>query len=226
MIPKIIHQLWIGPTPAPRPWMDTWRELNPEWTYMFWNEAKLREAFPNGLRNQRQFNAMDEWCGKCDIARVEILNKFGGFFVDADSLCLSPLDDFLLKNDSFTCYENEFVCGQLVACGYLATIPQNMLMEMMIEQIGRLDIGRIKAVERTSAWDASQQAWQLTGNALLTKTIFQNRYTPITIYPSHYFIPEHYSGLKHRGIGKTYCRHLWGSTVGSSYFNYKQTVED
>ena len=26
MIPKIIHQLWIGPKPAPTKFMDTWKE--------------------------------------------------------------------------------------------------------------------------------------------------------------------------------------------------------
>ena len=220
MIPKIIHQLWIGPKPPPMHWMDTWKKMNPGWEYMFWNEQSLTEAFPEGLRNQRQFDAMPEWCGKCDIARVEVLNRFGGFFIDADTICLNPLDDFLLENDSFSCYENEFARGQLVACGYLATSSQNFLMELMIEQIGRLDIAAIKSKELASHWDISQQAWQLTGNALLTKTIFRNRYTPITIYPSHYFIPEHYSGVKYKGTGKSYCTQLWASTAGSKYYNY------
>ena len=30
MIPKIIHQIWIGPKPAPTKFMDTWKEKNPE----------------------------------------------------------------------------------------------------------------------------------------------------------------------------------------------------
>lgn len=202
--------------------MDTWKKLNPGWGYRFWDEQGLREAFPAGLRNQRQFDAMPEWCGKCDIARVEVLHRFGGFFIDADTICLNPLDDFLLKNDSFSCYENEFACGQLVACGYLATTPQNILLELMIEQIGRLDIAAIKSKKPASPWDTSQHAWQLTGNALLTKTIFQNQYTPITIYPSHYFIPEHHSGIKYKGMGKPYCTQLWGSTGNSRPFNYNE----
>ena len=28
-IPKIIHQLWIGPKPAPSKLMQTWKEKNP-----------------------------------------------------------------------------------------------------------------------------------------------------------------------------------------------------
>ena len=31
IIPKIIHQLWIGPNPMPEKWMRTWKEKNPGW---------------------------------------------------------------------------------------------------------------------------------------------------------------------------------------------------
>ena len=108
MIPKIIHQFWIGPKPPPFQLMETWRKMNPGWDYTFWDENRLKTLFPNGLRNQQQYDDMEELCGKCDIARLEILNNYGGFFIDADSICIAPLDDFLLINDSFTCYENEF----------------------------------------------------------------------------------------------------------------------
>src|SRR3989337_1458592 len=108
MIPKIIHQLWIGLKQPPVILMDTWKRLNPEWDYIFWDEKTLGHHFNNGLQNQKQYDEMEELCGKCDIARVEILNAFGGFFIDADSVCLHPLDDYLLVNDSFSCYENEF----------------------------------------------------------------------------------------------------------------------
>ncbi len=33
MIPKIIHQIWIGPKPAPTKFMDTWRDKNPDFEY-------------------------------------------------------------------------------------------------------------------------------------------------------------------------------------------------
>lgn len=221
MIPKIIHQLWIGPKKPPLALMETWKQRNPGWRYMFWDEETLRSWFPNGLRNQRQFDEMQEWCGKCDIARVEILYAIGGFFIDADTVCVQPLDDFLVLNDSFSCYENEFARGQLVACGYMAATKGNILIELQIEQISKLNISEILATPISSPWDTSQQAWQLTGSRLFTDTIFKNKYTAITIYPSYYFIPEHYSGISYTGKGKSYCRQLWGSTVGSSFYGYE-----
>jgi mannosyltransferase OCH1-like enzyme len=194
--------------------------MNPSWDYMFWDETALLTQFAAGLRNQQQYDHMEELCGKCDIARIEILDKFGGFFIDADSICLSPLDDFLLVNDSFTCYENEFERGNLLACGYLASTPGNDLMKLLIDAIGRKDIKQVLAVADRSPFDSSYRAWQLTGSALLTSTVFQNKYTAITIYPSYYFIPSHYSGRKYKGPAKSYSEQLWGSTAGSEFYGY------
>lgn len=30
MIPKSLHQIWLGPRPAPLAWTETWREANPD----------------------------------------------------------------------------------------------------------------------------------------------------------------------------------------------------
>ena len=35
-IPKIIHQLWIGPSPAPVNMMKTWKDKHPNFEYIFW----------------------------------------------------------------------------------------------------------------------------------------------------------------------------------------------
>ncbi len=220
IIPKIIHQFWIGSKPPPLLLMNTWKVMNPGWDYVFWDETALKSTFRDGLRNQNQYEEMEELCGKCDIARVEILNKFGGFFIDADSICIEPLDDFLLINDSFTCYENEFERGNLLACGYLASTKENDLMTLLAERIGYLNIRKILDVPDRSPFDSQHRAWQLTGSGLLTSTVFKNKYTAVSIYPSYYFIPDHYSGRKYMGLGKSYSDQLWGSTEGSAFYGY------
>ncbi len=220
MIPKVIHQFWIGPKQAPKPLMQTWKNMNPGWDYVFWDEHTLKAHFPNGLRNQRQYDEMEELCGKCDIARLEILNKYGGFFIDADSICLTPLEGFLLKNDSFTCYENEFERGNLLACGYLASTPDNDLMELLIDAVSRKDIRETLEIPDRSPFDSSHRAWHLTGSDLLTKTVFTNKYTAISIYPSYYFIPRHYTGRKYTGLARSFGDQFWGSTIGSPFYGY------
>lgn len=220
MIPKIIHQFWIGPKNPPFSLMNTWKHMNPDWDHMFWDERTLARHFPNGLQNQKQFDEMQELCGKCDIARYEILNKFGGFFIDADSICINKIDDFMLNNDSFSCYENEFERGNLVAVGYLGSTKDNSLMRLLIDGIGLKSIKLLVDMPRRSPWETEHMAWKIVGSDFLTKIIFKNKYTDISIYPSYFFIPDHYSGITYKGPAKSYGKQFWGSTIDSPFYGY------
>ena len=45
-IPKIIHQIWIGPKKMPiryKIWMKSWREINPEYEYRFWTDKDINK---------------------------------------------------------------------------------------------------------------------------------------------------------------------------------------
>ena len=203
MIPKIIHQLWIGPHKMPAKHMETWRTMHPQWEYRLWTETTLK---PLTFVNQRLIDEMHEWCGKCDIMRYEILHRFGGVFTDADSICLRPLDEAFLDNDSFTCYENETIRGDLLANSMMACIPKNRLMELIIE--------RLRNTPTVALHKTAKMAWQTTGPELFTAVVKEHQY-PIKIYPSHYFIPVHYSGVRYQGNDRPYVTHLWGSAFGN-----------
>jgi len=56
-------------------------------------------------------------------------------------------------------------------------------------------------------------AWQITGPKLLTDTVQRTQYNKIRIYPSHYFLPKHYSGMEtHFKNESSYSDQYWGST--------------
>lgn len=203
MIPKIIHQIWIGPKKMPSKYMDTWKEKNPEWTYMRWTDELIKEHYPNGFRNQKHIDEIEEWAGKADIMRYEILYDFGGFYADADSICVESLDDFLLENDCFAGFENEKIREGLIANGYIGSTKENGLMEILIDKLSK--------TESVSQKTTGKMAWENVGPLFFTQTIIDENY-PISVYPSYLFIPEHYSGVKYEGTGKVYARQLWGST--------------
>ena len=76
MIPKIIHQIWIGDqSKRPTEMMQTWQDMNPDWEYMLWTDDNLPE-----ISNRIQFDAMKELAGKADILRYELLHNYGGVF--------------------------------------------------------------------------------------------------------------------------------------------------
>ena len=110
MIPKIIHQLWIGEKSAPINLMNTWKEKHPDYEYIYWNEDELKKRnFTSSLQNR--IDEMDEINGKADILRWEILYHYGGIFLDADSICIEPFDDLIEKYNAFAGYENEIFRG-------------------------------------------------------------------------------------------------------------------
>ncbi len=209
MIPKIIHQLWIGPRPAPLELMKTWQTKHPDWEYIFWDETRLEAEFPEGLRNQAQYDEMPELNGKCDIARLEILNRFGGVFIDADSRCLRPLEDFLLETEAFSCYENEINRRGLIACGVMGSVPDSEFTSVLIGEIAEKSGNRL--------WKGPKSAWKTVGPGLVTDTVRKYSMTSLTVYPSHYFIPSHHTGSVYKGKGIVFAEHYWGSTPNSGY---------
>lgn len=91
-IPKIIHQIWIGPNPFPKKahtWKKTWQELHPEWEYKLWTNIDVKNL---DLKNKKYFDEAINWGEKADILRYEILYQFGGVYVDVDFESLKPLD--------------------------------------------------------------------------------------------------------------------------------------
>jgi len=131
-IPKIIHQVWVGPLPMPEKWMDTWKEHNPDWKYILWDNKKV---FGRKWKNQWMIDEYvrryeEEIKGKedgkdvfisalgakfigdkatgfawhviADIIRYEILHEYGGYMPGADSECICPINEVM--GDDFEIY--------------------------------------------------------------------------------------------------------------------------
>src|SRR3981081_4734885 len=99
-IPRTLHQIWLGPKPAPQADMESWREKHraPAWTYKLWHEGNLPT-----LRHRALFDAFHGvYHAQADILRYEILYRFGGIYVDADSTCLQTLGDAFIDVDEGT----------------------------------------------------------------------------------------------------------------------------
>jgi hypothetical protein len=199
MIPRIIHQIWIG-NQALRPaaMMETWRHMHPEWEYRLWTEVELLEL---GLLCGAEVAAMREMCGKADVIRWELLARFGGVAIDADSVCLAPIDDLLTTSGpAFASYENEQMRPGLVATGTMGFEPGHPIC-----------VAACRWIRENHQALKQGRAWETTGPRLLT-TLVQTYWRLITVLPSHLFLPVHYTGATYRGHGKVYAHQEWGST--------------
>lgn len=204
MIPKIIHQIWIGPKPAPTKFMDTWRDKNPDFKYIRWNEQEiLKQKHIFSCLNR--VDEMEEINGKADILRWEILYEYGGVFLDADSICIESIDDILMKTNCFAGWEQEQIRQGLIATGTMGFPPKHQLVKQAVEWI---------KANKVSNRETGKRAWLTVGPMLLTNMYNSNKsfINEMTIFPSYFFLPIHATGLEYNGHGKIYAFQEWGST--------------
>ena len=83
-IPRILHWVWVGgggDIPAKfHPMMESWRRLHPNWQAVVWTDEKVTWE----LRNQALMLQADTYAELSDIVRLEVVERFGGVYVDTD----------------------------------------------------------------------------------------------------------------------------------------------
>lgn len=225
-IPKILHLCWIGPHDPPTKLIESWRDHHPSWRFKLWTDHT------KGWENQAKIDAVNEWNGKCDIMRYEVLAREGGVFVDADSLCERELSDEFLQNEAFACYENEQAFPGLIACAAMGSVVGSAPMRACVEAVKRADMRKPAwdsvgpgLITRVALGDARGNAVMQRGvQALQLKTrgpgvgAHPGEYAPaqptLRLYPARHFIPQHYSGVAAPGDATIYSKQLWGGTLG------------
>lgn len=111
-IPKLIHYCWFGKGEIPdrcRKWMESWEKYCPDYEIIRWSEDNYDV---HKSRYMSQAYDTGQWAFVSDYARIDIVNEYGGVYLDTDVELVRNLDE-LLKNDAFCGFEN---C-QLVAYG-------------------------------------------------------------------------------------------------------------
>ena len=133
-IPKIMHQLWIVSKPMPSNHMDTWKQMDPDFEYIRWTEAEIMHR---GIvfECQHRIDEMQEINGKADIMRWELLYRYGGVFLDADSICVSPMDNRLMQCECFAGWEQEKVRPGIIATGTMGFPRRHPLVKAAIDWI-------------------------------------------------------------------------------------------
>jgi mannosyltransferase OCH1-like enzyme len=198
MIEKKIHYVWVGPHRPPQEMMDTWAKMHGEdWLICPWKDH-------TGWINQAQIDARaarNEWNGVADCMRYEILYKFGGFCVDADSECVKSLGegDFCNNDTAVACFENESARPGIIGCGFLGAPKGHPFFKACIDEV--------------ATQDPSVPAWKAVGPLLMGRMAMK---TPadIKVYPARAFNPTHYSGAAAPGNHPIFAKQGWGSTKG------------
>lgn len=106
LIPKVIHYCWFGGTPIPdqyKVWMESWHKFCPEYEIVEWNENNYDIA---KNRYMKQAYNSGKWGFVPDYARLDIIYKYGGIYLDTDVEIMQNLDD-LLYQKGFCGFQSE-----------------------------------------------------------------------------------------------------------------------
>lgn len=105
MIPKIIHYCWFGGKEKPedvKRYIESWKKYCPDYEIKEWNESNF-DIHENDYC--REAYEAKKWAFSADVARLVVLEKYGGIYMDTDVEVVRPFDD-LLAYGAFMCFEN------------------------------------------------------------------------------------------------------------------------
>jgi hypothetical protein len=237
-IPKILHVIWVGDeTRRPDSAVQTWRDQHPDWRFMLWGNAELDTRAWRSKRQIDIYRGAGRWEGVADLMRYEILYEHGGVYVDADSVCVRPLDDWLPTLRMFAVWESEQHRPGWIANGFIGVTPRHPVLSSLVQVTAGMDVPMrrrtpwrsvgpflfkkllrlYRAARRDSRWKEVRPAvvgeavrpWQSVGTILFTTVVARPSAADVTILPSLLFLPKHYLDKSERPGGLIYSRHEW-----------------
>ena len=105
IIPKKIPYIWFGGNPLPKQyqdWIKTWKKFCPDYEIIEWNESNY-DVTKNKYMSQAY--QAKKWGFVPDYARLDVIYKYGGIYLDTDVELIANLDD-LLHQEAFACFES------------------------------------------------------------------------------------------------------------------------
>lgn len=202
MIPRVTHQVWVGSDP-PDYLLDYRRTVlaaHPAWRHALWDDAAIDRL---GLRNQALYDNAERITGhphlagqlRSDIARMEILLRFGGVYLDMDCEVRRPLDP-LLDAECFLGWETD---GMWANNAVMGAVAQHPFIEACVTLVA----------DNVRGWRFPVRPNKATGPQFITRVL--RSFPEVVVHPSGYFYPYLHSEL-HRDADAhdgAYVVHHW-----------------
>lgn len=194
VIPRIIHQSWKSADSIPTrfsPWMQSWREFHPSWTYVFWtdedNMKLFEELYPQYLHVAKAVKKVS----LADMARYALLHQVGGLYVDADFECFQPFDDLHREHRLFLSSE-PLVHTVLLERSTTAALCNALMASAPGHPFWLRVLDNIK--DKFERERRRSDAVSLTGPRIVKQTYLSDQAlfdaSGVVTLPSEYFYPE------------------------------------
>jgi mannosyltransferase OCH1-like enzyme len=134
MIPRIIHQIWVGGDPLPeqyRHWHEALVTTNPDWLVVLWDDIR-----------SHPIRDMSELWGKYEKPacvsnrlRLDLLYRFGGLYLDMDFEPISPIGDTFDGQGAVCAFQD----GARICNAFLGAPPKHPWIKWQIDNFDTFD---------------------------------------------------------------------------------------
>lgn len=127
-IPKIIHYCWFGGKPKPKlveQCIASWKKYCPDYEIREWNENNYDVS---SCAFAREAYEAKKWAFVADYARIDVLYRYGGIYLDTDMELLRLIDEFL-EEEAFLGFE----CKDSPAAGIIGCIAKQTFIGQLLE---------------------------------------------------------------------------------------------
>jgi mannosyltransferase OCH1-like enzyme len=216
VIEKKINYIWFGgknKTKEIIKCIDSWKKYLPDYEIIEWNENNFNMS--EEIKNNKFFRECLKkklWAFMSDYARIKILYKYGGIYMDTDIEIIKNIDN-ILENDFFAGYEDEGTINFAI----LGCVPKHEIMKKLLE------------FYETEIWKSNMFLIPSILTELLKRQYGNNlnNIKGLRIYSQDYFYPYRYNEkfTKTCITSNTCAIHWWSKTWGKNinvyYLKYK-----
>lgn len=221
LIPKVIHYCWFSGQPVPmqlQRCIESWKEKCPNYEIVRWDESNYDyKKYPY----TKQAYENRKWGFIPDLARLEILYEYGGFYLDTDVELLKSLDG--LRFQKGFCGREEW--GHVNFGGGSGCVRH-------MELVGALfDFRKDVPFLLSNGYYNTEASGYYETKPLMDKGLSITNRTEIlddfAVYASEYFCPYNYISGKEKITDKTVSIHYFnGGWLGESGTRYRRRTRE
>lgn len=135
MIPKTIHQIWIGNAEMPqreRFFCENVVNMHSDWNYIFWDNESIKKLNPLYLVKMKKIAAHTNTPSfVVDYLKFVLLYEFGGLFLDVDFEIKNSLNKLDLSKKMILSFDNSFAPKGL-QFGFAASEAKHEFIEYVL----------------------------------------------------------------------------------------------
>lgn len=218
-IPRMVHYCWFGGKEKPdsvKKCIESWKKFLPDYQLMEWNEDNFDIE---KLQYTKEAYAAKKYAFVSDVARIEALYQYGGFYMDTDVEVLKSFTPLLDARCVLGMEEKEYV-----ATSFMAFEKEHPLVKQFLDLYKDLTFldenGRI-----ITGTNVAKLTKILIEKGFVQKNYYQELEDGIKIYPKEFFSPYDYINCYYNITENSYCVHYFAVTWMSRKEQAKKEIK-